>query len=454
MNKEQVLSYCTELDKHAKKTGCEYEIYAMVGDSFSVTVMGGEIEDYRVNDYVGISFRIKKDGKMGYCSTTSADPDGIDLLIKEAISNASVIESKDEQFIFAGSEKYEYPLVYSPEADKIKPSEKIEIAHRLERAALEKDKRIIRTMGAVVFTESGVRIIKNSWGLSLSEDSNIIGAYVIPIASDGESMNSGMGYRVGWSIDDIDIDGIVNDACEEAIDFCSAGSCTGGGMKVILRASAMCELLGTFLPVFSSDNTQRGLSMLAGKEGELIAGECVTIIDDALLDHGYGSRAFDSEGVASQRNVIVENGVLKTLLYNLKTANKAGVKSTANASKGSYSSPIGISGTNFMITPSDTSLDELMQKAECGIMITSLEGLHSGANAVTGDFSLSAKGYLIEGGKKGRAVTGVTISGNFYTLLKNIECVGSDMKHDPFGTSVSSPSVLLNEPMSVSGGGE
>lgn len=454
MNKENVLDYCNALDERAKTTNCEYEIFAVAGDSFSVKVMDGEIEDYNVNDYIGVSFRIKKNGRMGYASTTALDVDGIEALIDSAIDNALVIESNDEQFIFEGSEKYSHPKIYEPKIDKMTPSEKIALAQKIEKTALSHGGKIVRTMGSVVFTETGTRIIKNSKGLDLEETSNVIGAYVIPIAKDGADMNSGFGYRVICGEPDIGVEELVNEACEEASDFCAARSFAGGNVKTVLKSSAMCDLLETFLPVFSSDNAQKGISMLGGKEGQSVGSECLTVIDDALADHRFGSRSFDSEGVASQTNVIIENGVLKTLLYNLKTAKKAGVFSTANACKGSYSSPIGISGTNFMIKPSELSLEDLLERAGDGIMITSLEGLHSGANSATGDFSLSAKGYLIKNGKRDRAVNGLTVSGNFYALLKNIKCVGNDLKQNPFGTAVGSPSVLLDAPMSVSGGGD
>ena len=191
--------------------------------------------------------------------------------------------------------------------------------------------------------------------------------------------------------------------------------------------------------------------MLAGKEGEKIAADCVTLTDDPTTDFGFGSRAFDAEGVAGRRTVVVENGTLKTLLYNLETAHKAGVESTGNASKGGYTSPIGISVSNFTLTPGEKTLEQLAGKMGEGLIITEVSGLHAGANAVTGDFSLMAKGYLVEGGKQGRAVNGVTVSGNFYELLKNIEEPGCDVYRNMFGEAISAPSVLMGKPMSVAG---
>ena len=249
----------------------------------------------------------------------------------------------------------------------------------------------------------------------------------------------------------LDADKAVNKAVSEAIDFLDAKSVKSASMRIIFRNSAMCDMIETFSGIFSSENAQRGLSMLAGKEGEKIAADCITLVDDPTLDFGFGSHSFDAEGVAGQRTVVVENGVLKTLLYNLETAHKAGVESTGNASKGGYMSPIGISVSNLTLKPGEKTLEELTEKMGEGLIITNVSGLHAGANAATGDFSLMAEGYIVENGKSGRAVNGITVSGNFYELLKNIEEPGSDVYHNMFGEAISAPSVLIKTKMSVAG---
>ncbi len=444
--------FCDALLAYAKDhCDGEYEIYASNGESFRVEVLNGQIKNYSVNDYAGVSFRVKKNGKMGYASTTSVEEDGIPALVAAAEDNASIIENPDEQFIFEGADSYPAPKVYGEELDLIGADEKIAFAKLLEKKALEADPRIIKVEGSTVVSAKSTVVIKNCHGLDLCEDSNFIAAYVIPIASDGERMNDGFGHCGGFDKACLDADKAVAKAVSEATDFLGAGSVPSAAMRVIFRNSAFCDMIETFSGIFSSEDAQRGLSMLAGKEDEKIAADCVTLTDDATLDFGFGSRAFDSEGVPGRRTVVVENGVLKTLLYNLKTAHKAGVQSTGNASKGGYSAPIGISVNNFTLTPGEKSLEQLCEKMGGGIMITEVSGLHAGANPMTGDFSLMAKGYLVENGKKSRAVSGVTVSGNFYQLLKDIEEPGSDMYHNMFGAAVSSPSVLIGPAMSVAG---
>lgn len=121
----------------------------------------------------------------------------------------------------------------------------------------------------------------------------------------------------------------------------------------------MADLLQTFSSVFSADAAQKGLSLLAGKEHSQIAAPCVTLVDDPLLPGGFASRPFDGEGVATYTKKVIENGVLTTLLHNLKTANKAGCASTGNASRASYAASVGVSPTNFFLQPGQADLDAL-----------------------------------------------------------------------------------------------
>ena len=448
---KSINDYVKELFDYAGTVCGEFEIYAVDGESFNVSVLDGKIDKYSVNTRTGISFRTKVNGKMGYSSTTGTDTDGIRRLVDSAIENAALIETPDEQFIFAGSEKYVYPKVYGKELEAFTAEDKIKFALELEKRALAADDRIIRVQACQVMSGSSTLIIKNSLGLDLCERSNFAGAYVAPIAKIGDKMNSGFGVTAGFAPGELDMDKAVRDGVKDAIDFCGAPSMPSCQSSIIFKNTALADMISTFDSIFSADNAQRGLSMLLNKEGTEIASPAVTLIDDSTVDFGFSSRAFDAEGVAGQRNVIIEGGVLRTLLYNLKTAKKAGKNSTGNASKGDYSSPVGTSTTNLILVPGETDFDSLCEKMEEGFVITDVSGLHAGANAATGDFSLLAQGYTVKNGKIDRAISGVTVSGNFYKLLTDIGTVGSDTYTNPFGASVSCPSVLLSSKWSLAG---
>lgn len=209
--------------------------------------------------------------------------------------------------------------------------------------------------------------------------------------------------------------------------------------------SVAAAFLETFCDVFSSEAAQKGLSLLKGKEGESVAASMVTIYDDPLCEKAVFHSHFDDEGVASQKKTVVAEGVLETLLYNLKTAAKAGKTSTGNAYKASYGSKVTVAPTNFYIQPGEKTLCQLFEQMGKGLYVTDIMGMHAGANSITGDFSLEAKGFLVEDGKKGGPVELFTIAGNFFTLLKDIQEVGSDLQFDmPSGAGqIGSPSLLI-----------
>lgn len=148
------------------------------------------------------------------------------------------------------------------------------------------------------------------------------------------------------------------------------------------------------------------------------------------------------EGTPTYKKAVIEKGVLQTLLYNLESGKKAGKPSTGNGSRGASS--IGTTYYNLYIEPGDKSREELFSMAERGIFITGMKGFHAGANVVSGDFSIESEGFLIENGKKGRPVKSFTVSGNFFSLLKNVAALGNSIEDVlPAAHKIRCPDVLL-----------
>ena len=161
---------------------------------------------------------------------------------------------------------------------------------------------------------------------------------------------------------------------------------------------------------------------------------------------------FDGEGVATRRRAVIENGVLKTLLYDLTTAKKAGVESTGNGQKGGYSSPVAIAPYSFSIEAGDASFDEMLAKVGNGIYITECKGFHAGSDAVTGDFSIESAGFRVRDGKRAEPIKSFTVAGNFFDLLKEIDTLGNEVRWGmPWGFTIfGSPDVLVKD-MSIAG---
>lgn len=443
--------FVDSLFKKASEAGfSEYEVYYVDRESLGISVYKEEVEKYNLNNSAGLSFRGKLGDRIGYSYTEILDEDAIDMLVKKAKENVSAIENNDIQFIYEGDKEYKEISTYYEALENLAPDKLINIAINMEKEAKKYCDKVESFSGCAISYSSGKYGIINSKGLNLKNKSNLLTAYVVPIVKDGENMYDGCGYVVAKSLDEIDPAKIAKMGVDEALSKIGATSIPAGNYKVIINNEAMVSLLSTFAGIFSGDAVQKGLSLLKGKEGEIIAYDIVNLVDDPHLKDGLASVAFDDEGVATVKTYLIQDGKLNTLLHNLKTANKAGVKSTGNGFKASYASPISVSPTNFYIEPGVNSLEEMTKKIDKGLIITDLAGLHSGANSITGDFSLAAKGFYIENGVKTHPVEQITVAGNFFTLLTDIEEVGNDLKFPM--SSVGSPSIMIKE-LSIAGEG-
>lgn len=431
------------IDKAKNEGLSECEAFYMDGDSFQVMVNDGQVREYKVNTSNGLSFRAKIDGQIGYSYTQAFDNEAIDMLIKQVKENATILETKDAQFIYSGSKSYEPLETYIAKLDDATAQQKIKLAIDLEQKCLDADERIKSVAYCIVQSGTSKTNIKNSNGLDLCFNSNGAIAFVMPVAVDGDKSYSG-GFAISIEdFDNPDADRLVKAAVERAVSQIGGEPVKSGNYDVVFNYEAAGDLLQTFCTIFSAESAQKGYSLLADKEGETIASNIVNIIDDPLLKKGPDSSPFDDEGVATYKKSIVQKGVLKTLLHNLKTATKANTQSTGNAAKGSYNSPVGISPTNFYIEPMDNTPQQLLDTMGDGLMITDLAGLHA-VDTVSADFSLSAKGFVIKNGKKTKALEQVTISGNYYEFLKSIEMIANDLEYGKIQTSsVASPSLLV-----------
>ncbi|MEG0297148.1 MAG: TldD/PmbA family protein [Clostridium sp.] len=441
--------FTKRLFEKAKNKGFEdCEVYYVNRESLSIGIYSGEVEKYNLNNSFGLSFRGLFNNKMGYSYTEILDDAAVELLVEKAYEGVSTIENDDLQFIYEGDNDYVEVQSYHKELENLDPRELINLGLKMEKQARALSDKVVNIGGCAISYSKGEGGIINTKGLNLKNNMNILSAYVVPIVKDEENMYDGMGYAIAKKISDVDSMKIAKQGVDEALSKIGGKSISSGSYNMIINNEAMVSLLSTFSSIFSADVAQKGLSLLAGKEGEKIASDIVTLVDNPHLKDGLGSTGFDDEGVATYESKLIENGVLTTLLHNLKTANKAGVKTTGNGFKASYASPVSVSPTNFYIEKGEKTFEELLQEINNGIIITDFAGLHSGADSVTGDFSLAAKGFKVEEGNKTTPIEQITVSGNFFDLLKNIKVIGSDLKFPM--SSVGCPSVIV-EGLTVAG---
>lgn len=434
----------------AREGIADYELYYTESESTSVEIFKEEVKGYSTEDSMGICLRCILDGRAGYASTENLTAEEAASLVRRAVDNAKSIESQEESPLHHKGDTYavlEEEAGEAPEGTAL-----VDAALALQKEMYQADSRVSDGTQSYLAHTSERYALCNSNGLDLEDKVSYTVGFGIALVSDGGEMYDGGEDKRG-RLQDFDLKEIAGKAVEDAVSTIGAGSVPSGQYTVVLSNKAMATLLGTYSDVFSAEQAQKGLSLLKGKEGAKVAADIITIVDDPMYKDSVEKRTFDGEGVATYAKNVVEDGVLTTLLHNLKTAASAGVKSTGNASKASYAAVVGISPFTFYLQPAkeECSLEDMLAAAGNGIYVTEVTGLHAGANSVTGDFSLSSAGFRIVDGRKDVPVKNFTVSGNFFTLLKEIEKVGSNLEfvRGKFG----SPCVLVKN-IAVAGNSE
>ena len=440
----------TAIENQAKAEGIsEYEIYYMSNSELSVGTLNRELNAFSLGESGGICLRVLHDGKIGYASTELMEEEEVASLVSRAKKNAEATEKPDTVGIFKGSESY--AELGSGDFTPKSAGELKKLTMDFADEIYASSEYVTGGTGTYGLTAGFEVRLSNSHGLDLSTRCGINAIQYEAVVCTDEKYESSYGIRE-LGKEDVDLADLAKEVTDEALSKIDAGSVESGKYSVVLSAKQMRMLLSANSSAFSAKTAQMGMSLLAGKEGEIIASEIVNITDDPMREGVSIRTNFDAEGVSAYRKTVVENGVLKTLLHNRETAANQGVQSTGNASKGSYASPVAISPYAFCIEAGENTKDELFALADNGIYITELKGLHAGANSVTGDFSIESAGFRIVDGKLGGAVKSFTIAGNFFELLKSVAALSDKVSVAITGrfTTFGSPDVLIHN-MSVAG---
>lgn len=428
----------------------DYELYFQFADGISVDIFGrDEIKEFSSATEGGVCFRCIVDGKMGYASTQLLSEESAADIVRRAVDNAKTLEKDDPVFLGEGGQSY--PDCPEEHENLPEGAQLIQKARAVQAALYAAHPSVVDgTESAVAASRSTIRIW-NSKGLDLHYDRTVTSAVANPVVEENGEKDSDYDFAVG-SLDALDTDALARKAVDKARAKLGAGVPDTGAWPVVFSAGAMSDLLATFSTAFSAETAQKGLSPLRGREGEVVASPVVTIVDDPLSEMSAMPIPFDAEGTPARRKNVVENGVLATLLYDRRTAAVAGKETTGNASKGSYAAPVTIRPFTFYVAAGDCTEEELLRKADQGVYINFVGGLHAGANAITGDFSLQSAGFLIENGQKTAPVKSFTVAGNFFELLKQITAAADNVKVPMPGgiTNFGAPSVLV-EGLTVAG---
>jgi PmbA protein len=441
---EQIAAEVVKLARARGATDAECTISE--GEEFSVTVRMREIETLTQAGSRGAGVRVLVGQNTGSSYTSDLSRAGIEKMVDGALELAKITSADSFAGLPEEFGRVEADLrLYDDAIAKMETEWKIAQAREAEEAALTADARIQNSEGAGFNSYLGTRAFANSRGFTGSYRSSSCGLSVTPVAKQNGSMERDYWYSSSRSAVGLESARLVGTrAAERAVRRLNPRKVATQKAPVIFEPRTARALLHDLFGAVSGSAIYRHASFLAGKLGERIASERLTIIDDATIAGLFGSSPFDDEGVASRRTVVIERGVLKSYLLNTYSARKLGLKTTGNASRG-LSGNAGIGPGNFYIENGPTAAREMIAGVRSGLYVTELIG--TAANTVTGDYSSGAAGLWIENGELAYPVSEITIAGNLKQMLMDVKQVGSDLE---FRSSVASPSLLIGE-MTVSG---
>ncbi len=418
------------------------DVVCSVSNGVSISYRDRKLEESFVAEDFNIGLRvILSDGRCGVASANSLAKDVLSFVVENAYNNSLLLNPDPNVFIQKVEEEYKTTdelKLYDKQVADMSYEQRIDYIKQMEER-VSNGKEHVKSLRSISWSDSvGITSYASTKGVFGSFRSTTIGASVVLVVEkDGNRDMTGFSsYKVFK--EDFDPNLVVDRALKLGLLSLGGKVVTTGRYDVVLDPSATAQLISVLMPSFLASSVYKGRSLFVGKIGKKIASSCINILDDGLLEKGLVTRPFDGEGVPSKTTLLVENGVLKTYLNNLKYAKLFDHEPTGNASRSAGSIP-GVSPTNVILKPGKRSLDDIMRDVVKGVYITEFMGLHT-VNPVTGDFSVGAKGALIENGQITKPVSGIAISGNMIEFLKQVDDVASNFE---FIGSMGVSSVIL-----------
>lgn len=409
---------------------------------FSVTVRKGEIETLQKSVSKGLGLRLFINKQLGFSYTSDLSPESLDDTVKKTIELAKITEAKPWQGLpdFGPQPLADLDL-YDPEIAKVPDEKKIAIAKEVERIAMAQDKRITNSEGGSFSNAEREAGLFNSKGISyvLKETRYSFSAYVI--AGEGNNMQGG-----GWSSSKrffkelAPVEEVAKTAAKRAVEMLGAKIVETKKVPVIFDRYAAPAFWMGILFALNGDAVYRKTTFMTEMLEKAIASPLITINDNPTIPRFIGSVPFDGEGNVTQKNTIVDKGVLKMFYYDSQIARKAGVKVNTIARRGGYKGGPSAGSICIIVEKGQDEPAALFKDMKEGLLVTGMRGM--GTDVTTGAFSTGCSGFWIVDGAKAFPVDGVTLGGTTLEILKNIDKVANDL--DLRG-GLNSPSFRVSE---------
>jgi PmbA protein len=414
----------------------------------SVSVYEGEVERLTSASSQGVGVRVIAGGRLGYAYTADTSAEGLDQVLAEARANLEVASEDPGNVLPEAAPVQALEGIFDERLAATTPERKVALALDLESRTRTADTRVSAVERAGYGDVLASVAVASSTGVRGAYSLTRAFGFSSALATEDGATQSGFGADAGRSIEELDAAWIASEAAEQAVRMLGATKPKTRTVPVIFEQETAKSLIGVLVSGLSAEAVQKGQSLFAGKLGEQVGAPGLNLVDDGRLTAGSGAAPFDGEGIPTRRRVLISDGVLRAFMHNTATAAREGTTSTGNASRGSFKSTPGVSPHNIYFQPGDTDLPGLLAQAGEGLLVQDVSGVHSGANPITGDFSVGVAGLMFRGGELAEPVNEVTVASHLLDILKGIVAVGSDLRFTV--GSVGGTSLLVGQ-MTVAG---
>ncbi|HEX9258952.1 MAG TPA: TldD/PmbA family protein [Acidimicrobiales bacterium] len=409
------------------QSGEHIEAYVARSRDTSVRVYEGELEHLTSAQSEGIGIRVVRDGRTGFAYAGALDSEALRDALADARDNVA-FGTRDEWAGVTEPDGVALPDLdlWSDALADAATDDKVDAATRLERAALALDPRI-RIEAATYADQLSEVAVATSTGIrTMGRDA---GCYVTIDAladQDGETQ-SGYGWSVGRSPDELDVERAAADAVRRTLEQLGATKPASRRVTVVFDTFVTSQLLSVLSSTLTGDAVLKGRSLFAERLGEDVASPLLTLVDDATNPAAFTASPLDAEGLATRRNVLIEGGILKQFVHSSYSGRRSGAASTGNATRAGFKGTPGCGCLALSLVPGTRSQADLIAGVDDGVFVTMVSGLHSGVNPVSGDFSTGATGRVIRRGVLAEPIREFTIASTIQRMLKDIAEVGGDI---------------------------
>jgi PmbA protein len=433
-----------EVVERAMKAGATAaDAIARDGNEFSTLVRLGEVETLKESGARALGLRLFVGKRVAATHTSDFSREGIEQLVSSAINLARATSEDPDgglpEAASLGSLTQDLDLYYD-DVYSLSTADRIDYARRAEAAAMSLDPRITNSDGGSFDAATGYKVLANSLGFVGEYRRSYCSVSAVPIAqSEGSAMQRDYWYSASRTLQKLESpEAVGRKAAERTLRRLGARKVATQKVPVVFDPMVSRSLIDHIFDAVNGDAVYRHASYLAGKLGEAVAGENITIVDDGTMTGGFGSSPFDGEGVPTRRTIVIERGVLKSYLLNTYTARKLKLQTTGNAARGLTGNP-GIGSGNFFLQPGQKTPEQIIGEISSGLYVTEFLGF--GVNLVTGDFSRGASGLWIENGELTFPVEEITVAGNLKDMFRNVSAIGNNLE---FRSSIAAPTLRID----------